>query len=885
MLGAARRWLGWSAAALLLAAPAVHAAEPLHGVALVIGESRYEQLPKLDNPGKDARDIDRLLGDLGFDVDRVLNADGDELREAISRFEDAAGDADIALVYYSGHGIEAGGENFIAPTDTDLSSPESAGESMIAVQPILDALASVVPVSIVLLDACRSDPFPPGQTVLLPGDTTPTPVVGQGLAAVRGPTPVAAQANDPESLGAVIGFSASPGEPALDGPPGENSPYAAALLKHFAAAGYSFGDVMTMVGEEVYLKTKARQLPWTNSSLRRVLSFSGAAPDDAATDESAIRTARRKLLLSIAGTPAPTQKYVEALASEQQVPLDALYGMLDVLGIKAGSSGGDLEQQLKQGAEKLKQLMADKPPADVKSDPELERLGKLADDAETEGAIALALRYRDQASARADALLSDREAQVARLKQDMLDIARTYADNAATALLNFDHLHAAELYGKAFDAVEQWDKDAALDYKLSQGDALQDQGYYTSDNQALRDALAVYMQAQALAPREANPLIWAKAQDRIGQAQQVLGERLTDDDTLNASIASYEAALAVRTRDAAPKEWAASENNLANALYTLGHRRRDIPTLARALEAFDAAAAVLTADVDPAGWSTIVNNKGSTLLDLAEYTYAASDSAEMAAYAAGNQAADQIPEVQKSRDTANAYLDAAVAMLLEALKLRTREDDALDWAMLEHTLGTAYEQRGDMNHSADDLKLSIAAYRAVLEVHTRDRMPSQWMQTSNNLAIALKQLAEETRDPAPIREAVALYRGVLEITPRDSRPLDWADYQQNLGQGLAALADYEDTLPNLEAAEAAFRAAGDVTTLDRGIAKWEGLQTALSTTLLLEGLHGHDRAKALEARAVAVATRDKLKELGQPEDPFFAQYLPMIEQVLNMLPQ
>jgi len=63
------------------------------------------------------------------------------------------------------------------------------------------------------------------------------------------------------------------GDHALDGAPGENSPYAAALLKHFAAGGYAFGDVMTMVSEEVYLKTKARQLPWTNSSLRRVLSF------------------------------------------------------------------------------------------------------------------------------------------------------------------------------------------------------------------------------------------------------------------------------------------------------------------------------------------------------------------------------------------------------------------------------------------------------------------------------------------------------------------------------------------------------------------------------------------------------------------------------------
>ena len=114
--------------ALLAAWPLAAVAQdhPLRGVALVIGESKYEALPQLGNPSKDARDIDRLLGDLGFDVDRVLNADGDELRDAIARFEEEAKDADVSLVYYSGHGIEAKGENFIAPTDTDISSPEAS---------------------------------------------------------------------------------------------------------------------------------------------------------------------------------------------------------------------------------------------------------------------------------------------------------------------------------------------------------------------------------------------------------------------------------------------------------------------------------------------------------------------------------------------------------------------------------------------------------------------------------------------------------------------------------------------------------------------------------------------------------------------------------------
>ena len=171
------------------------------------------------------------------------------------------------------------------------------------------------------------------------------------------------------------------------------------------------------------------------------------------------------------------------------MPLDALYGMLDVLGVKT-AGGDDLEQQLQKGAAKLKQLMAEKSTA-VKADPELERLSKLAEDAEAEGAIALALKYRDEASGRADTLLKGKQAEAERLKQDMLDIASTYAANAATALLNFDHVHAAELYGKAYDAVKDWDKTQALTYKIGQGDALYDEGYYTARNAPLETALTV----------------------------------------------------------------------------------------------------------------------------------------------------------------------------------------------------------------------------------------------------------------------------------------------------------------------------------------------------------------------------------------------------------
>ena len=171
------------AAALLLSVPVW--AQELKGVALVIGESKYETLTQLVNPNQDARDIDDLLDDLGFEVNRVLNADAEELREAIEEFIEDAEDADVALVYYSGHGIEVGG----AELSSCRSTRPSTRRKRLAVRscrspPMLDELAKAVPVTIVLLDACRSDPFPIGTVIKLPGsDAAVTVTAEPGLAA------------------------------------------------------------------------------------------------------------------------------------------------------------------------------------------------------------------------------------------------------------------------------------------------------------------------------------------------------------------------------------------------------------------------------------------------------------------------------------------------------------------------------------------------------------------------------------------------------------------------------------------------------------------------------------------------------------------------------
>src|SRR5258708_39514423 len=110
-----------------LSMPAAADDKPLHGVALVIGQADYTgTLPKLTNPKNDAAAMDKLLGELGFAVTEVVDGDKAGLTQKLGEFEAAAKTADVALVYYSGHGIEAGGENSLAPPAAALSTPHSS---------------------------------------------------------------------------------------------------------------------------------------------------------------------------------------------------------------------------------------------------------------------------------------------------------------------------------------------------------------------------------------------------------------------------------------------------------------------------------------------------------------------------------------------------------------------------------------------------------------------------------------------------------------------------------------------------------------------------------------------------------------------------------------
>jgi uncharacterized caspase-like protein len=198
-------------------------ARPLRGVALVIGQSKYQHLPALANTGNDAREITQLLTGLGFETRSIADRDAVKLRRDLERFAEDAEGADAAILYYSGHGIEAGGENYLLPVDADLDALADADEHLVSLTETVERIRQSVPVTILFLDACRTNPFPPGSLLKTTASAPGVAIGASGLGVPKGATPIeSTPATD--TLGTVIGYAAEPGHAALDGQVGGNSP-------------------------------------------------------------------------------------------------------------------------------------------------------------------------------------------------------------------------------------------------------------------------------------------------------------------------------------------------------------------------------------------------------------------------------------------------------------------------------------------------------------------------------------------------------------------------------------------------------------------------------------------------------------------------------------
>ncbi|MGY3510336.1 hypothetical protein ACVIQY_003311 [Bradyrhizobium sp. USDA 3051] len=220
-------------------------------VALVIANSAYQHAPSLTNPVNDGSVMARTLKEAGFDiVDSRHDLTAQETRRVLREFADRTRDADIAVVYYAGHGLEVEGSNYLIPVDAKLERDTDVFDEALSLDRVLVAVEPAKQLRLVILDACRDNPF--GKTMKR---TIASRGVGRGLAQV-----------EPTSSNTLIAYSAKAGFTAQDGD-GANSPFTVALSKHLTRPGLDVRRAFGFVRDDVLKSTGNKQEPFVYGSL------------------------------------------------------------------------------------------------------------------------------------------------------------------------------------------------------------------------------------------------------------------------------------------------------------------------------------------------------------------------------------------------------------------------------------------------------------------------------------------------------------------------------------------------------------------------------------------------------------------------------------------
>jgi hypothetical protein len=219
-------------------------------VALVIGNSAYQNAAKLANPVNDAVAIANLFTSAGFDVDLRQNLGGADLRRALREFSLQTRNADIAIVFYAGHGMEANGTNYIVPIDARLAQDIDVEDETVSLERVLAATEAARRFRLIILDACRDNPF-----VQKMARTMTSRSIGRGLARI-----------EPTTTDTLVAFAARAGSVAIDGG-GTNSPFTEALLKHLTTPGLDVRIAFGRVRDEVLASTRRQQEPFVYGSL------------------------------------------------------------------------------------------------------------------------------------------------------------------------------------------------------------------------------------------------------------------------------------------------------------------------------------------------------------------------------------------------------------------------------------------------------------------------------------------------------------------------------------------------------------------------------------------------------------------------------------------
>lgn len=669
-------------------------------VALVMAANDYEKIRPLENAVNDAQAIEKSLEKLGFEVIMETDRDLKRMRRALEDFKEDAEGADVALVYFAGHGIEISGENRLLPTDADASSVDTLKTTSLPLEEVRETVASVSKVGLIFLDACRNDPF-------VGGDGSGRGAKSLNATQAKEIKPGLGRLGKAENL--LYTFSAAPGATAADGS-GENSPFTAGLAKYLATDGLEIRSVLTLVQQEVYDLSRGQQLPYVENGLPQLFF--------ASTDKAELPE-RERLLLAMADVTPDLRTEVERLAKEKDMPLAPLYGALISSDAKALSSD-DRRRKLTEAADAFvttrtqMRTMASSDPA----------VTKLRQEAEQQLALGAFDTARGKLTEAATIDSTSRDALKANYVERTTSEAATHMISGGASRADLKYDLAIGSFQKAAGLFEDVSKDNLPEpLREQQLQALESLGdlYLTVGN--LAEGGKAYQRQQAIA----TELVSAQPGDPRWQASLAggllkLGDVQRDQGDSTSALASYERGLDIRKKIAQSDSGPVAAGLGAAAYLQLGALHKLQGNSEKALGAYEAARDITEG-----------------LVDLNP-----TDEALQATLARSNRLIGQIQQEAKKLKEARASYQIGLDI---ATKLATaRPDDPLRQA----ELAAAYEDMGSIEHDLIDrskytetgTEPSLKAYNASIDISRKliaaDPQNTAWQR---NLAGTLEKTA------------------------------------------------------------------------------------------------------------------------------------------------
>ena len=280
-----RSALASGAIAILIFLCATASTKAQNRVALVIGNSRYINVAALTNPENDAKEIGQSLERLGFSVTQVLDTNFETFRKSLLQFNRAAAGAEIAVLYFAGHGMEVGGENWLMPVDAAAKTEIDIDKEAISLRTAMLAVSNATRLGLVILDACRNNPFAARMQ-----RTGQLRTVERGLARVE------------PHKNILVAYAARDGTTSEDGT-GRHSPFTAALLNNIETPGLEINFLFRRVRDDVTAATGGAQQPFVYGSLSKEKVFlkpAVARPiDPASTSSDLIPTSSKSVTTAV----------------------------------------------------------------------------------------------------------------------------------------------------------------------------------------------------------------------------------------------------------------------------------------------------------------------------------------------------------------------------------------------------------------------------------------------------------------------------------------------------------------------------------------------------------------------------------------------------------